>query len=415
MDLDTYSSLIERIYDAATDRALWPVALHSIGGAFRSHATSLIFRDMTTREGRWLSTLDPDAEAEYFGTWRDRNILTDRKQDWRPFVVDTDRNFISRADLWRSEFYTGFMRPRDIETIMWTLLRREAAVQPSLTIARPASAGDFDAAEVDLVRRLTPHMQHAIALSQRLRDTKIGTGDAADALDLLGHAILILDETGAPLHLNRAAERMMRSGDGISLPHGRLQAATPAATAQLTGAIANAAGRGTGMAIAGVAQLERPSGRRPLIVLAMPMRGETGWLTPSRRLVLLCITDPAATSGLPLDRAAALYRLTRAETSVARELVGDRDVAEIAQRLHTSVNTVRTHLARLMAKTETRRQSELVRLLSSLPLLDEADSDAHRGSAPAAAGTLPRTDHQRPAPEGVGLADGLAAPDTGAR
>jgi DNA-binding CsgD family transcriptional regulator len=49
-------------------------------------------------------------------------------------------------------------------------------------------------------------------------------------------------------------------------------------------------------------------------------------------------------------------------------LLAGFDLREIAQRSGRSFNTVRTHLARLLAKTDTRRQSDLVRLLARLPL-----------------------------------------------
>jgi DNA-binding CsgD family transcriptional regulator len=44
-------------------------------------------------------------------------------------------------------------------------------------------------------------------------------------------------------------------------------------------------------------------------------------------------------------------------------------VDEIAEALDVGVATVRTHVQRLLAKTGTRRQSELVRLLVSGPWL----------------------------------------------
>ena len=91
-------------------------------------------------------------------------------------------------------------------------------------------------------------------------------------------------------------------------------------------------------------------------------------------MVLVSIIDPEAPSMVPVERLMDLFRLTQSEARVARELLGGHDVAEIARRTRSSVNTVRTHLARLMAKTETHRQSELVRVLASLTLLGVAES-----------------------------------------
>ena len=57
-------------------------------------------------------------------------------------------------------------------------------------------------------------------------------------------------------------------------------------------------------------------------------------------------------------------------------------ISEIAQRYGVSANTVRTQLQRLFEKTNTKRQSDLVRVVSTtLPpiRLDGGSSDRHSG------------------------------------
>jgi len=374
MDLNTYSLLIERLYDAATDAKSWPASLRTVADAFHGHAASLIFRDMSTMEGHWISTLEPATETEYFNDWRDNNILVGARQDWRPGAVETDRDWMPKADLLRSDFHAGFMRPRDIYAVMRLLVRKEGTVQPSLTIARHCGAGDFDEAEVAIARRLIPHVQHAICISDRLGGTRVELIDGAEALDRLVHPIMVLDDMGAPIHVNRAADALVAKCDGVTLTPAGPRAATPTLTAQLSALVARAAGRAGDIPESGTMTLARPSGKRPLAVVVLPMRGPAAWLLARHRMVLVSIIDPEAPSMVPVERLMDLFRLTQSEARVARELLGGHDVAEIARRTRSSVNTVRTHLARLMAKTETHRQSELVRVLASLTLLGVAES-----------------------------------------
>jgi DNA-binding CsgD family transcriptional regulator len=82
--------------------------------------------------------------------------------------------------------------------------------------------------------------------------------------------------------------------------------------------------------------------------------------TPS---VILCATDPDMGVAAPEDRLRALFGFTAAEAKIAIELLAGCDPALIAERKSVSVNTVRVHVARIMAKTETNRQADLVRLL----------------------------------------------------
>ncbi len=63
----------------------------------------------------------------------------------------------------------------------------------------------------------------------------------------------------------------------------------------------------------------------------------------------------------------ALFGLTRAEAELARQLLAGHELPAIAAASGRSVFTVRNLLARVMAKTETGRQSELIGLLGRLP------------------------------------------------
>lgn len=57
-----------------------------------------------------------------------------------------------------------------------------------------------------------------------------------------------------------------------------------------------------------------------------------------------------------------LFDLTAAEARVLQEMCAGRSVQECAEALSCSVHTVRTHLAHILQKTCTRRQSELIQL-----------------------------------------------------
>ena len=78
--------------------------------------------------------------------------------------------------------------------------------------------------------------------------------------------------------------------------------------------------------------------------------------------VLVVITDPE--SGVtPKQRLIDAYRLTPAEASLAMGLVLGHDLALIADDLSITYETARTHLRHVLTKTNTHRQTDLVRLL----------------------------------------------------
>jgi DNA-binding CsgD family transcriptional regulator len=61
----------------------------------------------------------------------------------------------------------------------------------------------------------------------------------------------------------------------------------------------------------------------------------------------------------------AAFRFTKAESRVMTGLLEGLQISEIAQRFGVSINTVRTQIQRLFDKTGTKRQSDLVRIVSS--------------------------------------------------
>ena len=97
------------------------------------------------------------------------------------------------------------------------------------------------------------------------------------------------------------------------------------------------------------------------------------------------VGDPDAVAAAPRAVLRGLYGLTSAEAALAGCLLRGHDLNEAAEALGVGRETARTHLRRIFAKTETQRQSELLRLLLRGPAglepaaftLDQADCDEY--------------------------------------
>jgi len=105
------------------------------------------------------------------------------------------------------------------------------------------------------------------------------------------------------------------------------------------------------------------SGARPLMVSTRLVGARDGVLCARQVAVVIRIPDAQMTCGEPYLRAA--YGLTGAEARLARLLVEGVTLREAADQAGVSMNTARTHLKRVFAKTQTRRQSELVSFLQA--------------------------------------------------
>lgn len=111
-----------------------------------------------------------------------------------------------------------------------------------------------------------------------------------------------------------------------------------------------------------------PEDGRPLRLLESRLDWPTEFSMAARHFrTALFIGDPKHQTGDPFQNLGLLYGLTPAESRLAWLLVGDRSLAEAADQLGITQNTARTVLKRILAKTGTKRQASLVRLLLSGP------------------------------------------------
>jgi len=182
---------------------------------------------------------------------------------------------------------------------------------------------------------------------------------AVEALNLLSVGVVLVRGDGHVLNANRVAQRILEGGDGLSCGGGRLQAFYSHEQAALTRTIAAAVAE---TPAGGAFTFARPSGRRALSVVVKALRaGTAGAGRP--RLAAVFITDPDQEVAAEAQTLSGLYGLTPAEARLASSLVRGMSPAQAAAALGLTVNTVRTHLKRIFSKTETRRQSDLVRVL----------------------------------------------------
>ena len=126
---------------------------------------------------------------------------------------------------------------------------------------------------------------------------------------------------------------------------------------------ATATARGADCATGGAFTLLRPSGRLPLRVLVSPLARESVIAPNPNAFAIVLVSDDTGSRCVSPDALEGLYGLTPAEAALAALLVEGLTLQQAAAARGVVVETARSHLKRIFAKTGTTRQSELVRLL----------------------------------------------------
>ena len=355
---------LEAIVAAASDAALapdgWPDLLQRLAATFRSGFADVFARteDRTRWRGLAYGLDVADYQDVFLGTWVKRNVWSARAPVRQAGEVLTTREIMPRDELVRTGMYNDYLAPRGLhEGLRLSLWAGQGWVQ-DISLLRPWSAGPFEGGELDLAGALLPHLRRSAAIARQVGAADGMARSSLAALDALRQAAFMLDGRGRVLHLNRGGEALAAAADTLLVRGGCLDAANPAQSPRLQRAIAAAAGSGGAPPIGADLALhhaERPS----LPVMVVPVSAGNAWAALDAPAVL--VLSPLRAPALSL---AARYGLTPAEAALAARLAEGHTLVEAARLRGCTINTVRTHLARLMGKTDTQRQSALVRLLT---------------------------------------------------
>ena len=117
-----------------------------------------------------------------------------------------------------------------------------------------------------------------------------------------------------------------------------------------------------GVCAGGALSVPRPPPRQPLALLIAPLPLHDRFFGV-RAAAVVFVSDPERDARAPVDVLRTLYGLTRAEARLAVVLAAGRTPQAAAAELGVSPHTVRSQLKSVLQKTDTRRQSDLMRLL----------------------------------------------------
>ncbi len=356
---------LDAIYDVALAPERWPALLQRLGQEFRCHFAGMVASNVDRSVYRGMALgVDRDAHQRFLSRFHQPSPLRLAAPPRVAGQILEIRDIMSRPLFERTEMYQEFYRPHDMgEGLGLTIWQGKTGTQ-TVSLVRSWAKGPFDAAEHARARALMPHLRRMAEVTRRLLGADLLARSAYQALSAVPQPVLLLDHAAHLVHANAAAEALLQTADGLAYRRGGLVGATAAATRQLETLIGACALRpGSG----GTMRLPRASGKPALALLAIPMRGLDDFMLAGRPAILVCVSDPAQQREAQPAMLMTLFGLTRAEAALATRLLAGEELSTIAAATGRSIATVRNLLARLMAKTETRRQTDLVRMLDRLP------------------------------------------------
>ena len=378
--LTDFSSLVATLYDAAAEPQQWAHFVTKFYQAMSSSRGALIAVAADPNLGKMVLEGYTASEIQRYNEYycqhdvvveAGMHTLTQRRQWIGPL-----EEVLPEQKLEQSEIYNDHYRGMDMHYAT-CLMMAKAGPYSALGLAawRPKSAGPYKTEQVHLVELLAPHLERAFVLHSRLMGMSgeiIGLHSALDATNI---AVISLGADGKVLSASVPAEAILMQAQSLVIREGKLRAINPEKDRIFQRLIHDA------IRTAGI-DLNQPEGRvrdsgdsvllpqrgsaYDLQVQVLPVRlGGSGLSAHPAALVFAA--DPGAVRPTRARTMRDLYHLTPVESRLADLFLQGEELKEAAGKLNLSYDSARFHLKQIFRKTSTRRQTELLRLLLTIP------------------------------------------------
>jgi DNA-binding CsgD family transcriptional regulator len=368
--LTPVNKLLGTLYAAPMQPELWNSFLAELSAVTGVTKAALISHNIATEDHPILA---------YFGesVGESASVYEDYYYQFDEWSLKFPRNrcsgkiirgdeFWPRDALLRSVFYNEFLRAFDTCEVAAVTVAATQAVFESLSVYRGPSEHEFSNVQLAPLEIIAPHLKTALYTRRKLLALESRVNDLETTLDQLASALVMIDASGKTVFVNMSARQILDRNDGLCLKNGRLTVQSIPENARLREIEVKAilSCNGKTATNPGVMLVSRKIGR-PLQLVASPLRSVTGTM-PGKAVAVLFITDPDSRPAAPDEVLRILFGLTRAESRLAISLLDGNSLSESADLNKVGQETVRSQIKSIFQKTGTRRQGELIRLLSGI-------------------------------------------------
>jgi DNA-binding CsgD family transcriptional regulator/PAS domain-containing protein len=371
--LQTFSKVVEAIYDCALDPNRWQDTVPMIARLCASQVSIVAVHDYANRRSELAYQLGYD---EHF-----IRLHEEKYAAMNPFLIPLRRQplgavttqalLVADEEFYESRFYQEWCKPqRFYDSIHFKVLETDHRVG-WWAAHRLESYPRYASADVRLVSLLAPHVCRAMTISDALNLKTIRSEALEATLSALTSGVYLVDRLGRIIYMNQAAERQVDDGKVLHIENNRLAPIDRVALAALSSDLDQAIADKVAARPDGGFSLALPSTEGTgLVATILPLhRGERRNLCGAfAAMAAIFVQDPVVVPPFAGEAFAKLYGLTGSELRVLLAMAPGLSVKEAAEVLGIGETTAKTHLQHIYAKTGTSKQTELMHLfMSSTP------------------------------------------------
>lgn len=341
--LRRYGAFISAVMETPTHKDRWPGALDILCPLLEADTAHIGMLERQKHRGRIVhGSSGTDTYVHFYNAHYNRFDLCHQivEKLISHQVVRSDEVFANR-DIETNPFYSDWMAPQKLYHCIWAAISISTHHVKHLTLFRSVDVGPFRPETTHKLKSLLPYINRAVHLSERIESQERETNLLRSILANLPVGLCLLQDSGKLVPTNDPARTLLST-----------------ATSDALQALVHLAQQANGPEIETAPSLRvlKANGQGSFVVTA------TNTVSPiGSPLLLLHDQQAAQTTGT--EWLADGFGLTPAEREIAEQIATGATTQDIANKLKTSINTVRAHLKNIYAKTNTNRQSTLMKLV----------------------------------------------------
>lgn len=359
--MNAEGTLADRLYEAALVPELWTGTCERLAVEAGSSTASIFTVDAAGRH-RYVTTPNiADLFAQFVASdLRLQNTRPARAMQNSPFSFVRTSDLLTEQEMEADIIDREFLKPHGIAWEAGWAFQEPTGHVIVITLMRKRGLDNFTHEQIARLNDLKPDLARAAYMASRLAFNEARS--MTETLSMLGLPAAVIGDAGQMIAANPQLEALaprIRTGAGD-----RILLEGAGARALLDEAIERYKSQAV-PTVQSVPMVSLREGTPPLILHLMPVRRAARDIF-SRSMAVLVVTHVGQVGPPDMRVLCGLFDLTPAEARVARSIAMAQTPEMVAASLGISLETARSHLKRIMQKTGTTRQAELVLLLSGL-------------------------------------------------
>ena len=372
MELREFSGLVERLYEAALNPEGWRAMAIDLARAFDSPSCIIQLRDLAAHQTIILSNTDnfsAKAVADYEAHYHATDVYVDGAMRIGTGVPLIGSQVVDDNILLHSEYYADWCKSVGNFHLAGGMMAIDDSAVAGIGIHRAYGTHDYNAADREAMGLVLPHLTRALQMYRKMNGLERQGAIGLAALEAMAVGVMVVDAAGRLLFSNTVAERLLQKDQGITVSHGHLRAQTADRNPMLQHTIREAVAGFSGRSLHnGMLVLPRRDAL-PLSLLICPAPGHRLGADRLQATAIIFVNNPDDRITPTEAALATQFRLTPAEARLTTALLDGEHIEDYAVRTGLSPHTVKTQLKAVFAKTGCGRQSDLMRVVLTNPVL----------------------------------------------